>query len=30
MILNQLKDIKLTAFRSLYQQKLDKKYEEAA
>lgn len=25
MVLNQMKDIKLTAFKSLYQQKIDKK-----
>lgn len=29
MVLNQMKDIKLTAFKSLYQQKIDKKIQPA-
>lgn len=29
MVLNQMKDIKLTAFKALYQQKVDKKIEPA-
>ncbi len=29
MVLNQMKDIKLTAFKNLYQQKIDKKIEPA-